>query len=495
METTTNRSSKDTSFESGEVKSSPVTSRIDPPHPRPDSAPVEMPAAIELEAIPIKSPQPSGDFTEQLHTQALQLADHLRVKQRELDRREALLNSREAKLDNEMRMGRLWLRERDQVVAEREQQFQERQQTLDVKSAEIAVVEASVERDMQTQQAELGLREQALTVREEQFVKSKQSLEREKTALHTAESRLEQQRARLAAEQQVAEQKNVLRQVETQAILDKQLRNLQQLEQSLAKREAQLQADRENLAGQRDREIWEQRLLTRQAALDEAEALLAKHAGEIDAARSQTTTEREQLYAEMREQRRELALWQQQERASLATRKAQLDVANEVLDKHRIAVEQLRAEAARMQREAIEMRLISEQLWLELSQHAPPLELTQSVASLRKRLAENYRGTKEHVAQQKAEIVRLAERLEEQQRQILASRKQSQSWLAVQQQELETQAARLVQRELELDQQQQELAAQHNQWANERRDLQQELRRRLAKIRQLEASTPARVAA
>lgn len=526
METSTSRSTNETPSDLDEGKLAPVISRIDKAHPLSEGGPVATPleegqrplmmgdAGLELDlddaspamasiesmegftegtneddraAEVFASLDTHSDHTEQLRTQALQLADHLRAKQRELDRREALLNSREAKLDNEMRLARLWARERDQDVAERERQFNQQQQTLEAKMSELAVVEASVDRDLAAQQAELALREQALLQQQHQLLQTQQSIAQERTALRTAEARLEQQRARLAAEQQLAQQKLAARQVEAQAMLDKQFRNLAQAEQALTRREEELSKQRLQLIGNRDREAWETRLAARQTALDQAETLLATHAADLDAARSQLAADREKMQDEAREQRRELAHWQQQERASLAARKEQLDIASGVLDKHRTAVEQLRADAARMHREAIEMRLVSEQLWLELSRHTPPVELTQSVSALRKRLAENYRGAKEHVAEQKAELLRLAERVDEQQRQIVASRQQLQAWLAIQQQELETQASRLVQRELELDKQQTDLAAQRNLWANERRDLQQELRRRLARIRQLEA--------
>ncbi|HTN76047.1 MAG TPA: hypothetical protein VL096_12400 [Pirellulaceae bacterium] len=483
----------------------PIISRIDPPHPLGELASREAVAAPPVIASPAVQESSSDEdaaaldeivfattgrsqehLAEQLHAQALQLADHLRTKQREIDRREALLNAREAKLENELRHARLWVREREQETQEREQQFQLRLQELNAKSSQLASVEISVDHDLTTQQAQFALREQALAQREEKLSAEQQRLDNQRSALRTAEARLEQQRAKLAADQQRARQKHDAWQAEAAVTLEKQLRNIERARQEVEAREEQLAQRRAPAAQQREHREWEARLLTRQHALDEAEKLLASHGEQLDRDRAFVAAERVKIAHEAQTERRELAHWQQRERAELTARKEQLAVATEVIEKHRAAAEQLRAEAARMQREAIEMRLVSEQLWLELSQHAPPAELTQSLALLRKRLAENQRGAKEHAAEQKAELVRLATRLDEQQQKIVEQREHLQAWVAIQQQEIESQAASLVRREQELDQQEQTLKRERDQATKDRRELQQEVRRLLGRVRQLE---------
>lgn len=95
-----------------------------------EAAPVEIPAAnaaieeIALEAIEGTSPD------EQIRLQAAQLGEQLRSKQRELDRREALLNAREAQLESDARTTRLWLSESREELEQRESHLQEKTRRL-----------------------------------------------------------------------------------------------------------------------------------------------------------------------------------------------------------------------------------------------------------------------------------------------------------------------------------------------------------------------------
>ncbi len=78
--------------------------------------------------------RPSGGMIEaaslaqQLHTQAVQLADHLSGRQRDLDHREAELNARAAELDASLRRPRLWLAQRKAEVDESRATWEEKRQ-------------------------------------------------------------------------------------------------------------------------------------------------------------------------------------------------------------------------------------------------------------------------------------------------------------------------------------------------------------------------------
>jgi hypothetical protein len=476
----------------------PVLSRIDAAHPMNDGPPVmveEAPAAVvaeQIEASPIDGKVEAASaatgrsaphLTEQLQTQALQLGTLLRSKQRELDRREALMNARDAKLDNELRMARLWVRERDEDVREREHDFAERVKQLEEKTAQVASVEVSHERDRGSQQVQLALRDQACNLRFEQLEQREQRLAAELEALETARTRLEQQRVEDSTAQLAAQQKLALQQAEIQRQTELQQKNFEQLQAGLAERERSLAEQQEQLAGNRDREAWEARLAARQSELDQAETLLAIHAREIDEQRVELAAARERHALEARDERRELAQWQQGERAELSERKQQLAIAEEALETHRAAVEQLRNDAARMHREAIEMRLVSEQLWLELSKHVPPAELTRSLAVLRQRLADHYRESHDKLTAQQAELMRLGNCLDEQQRRLVEQREQLRAWLAAQQQDIEAQAARLVAREQHLDSQEEAAKLQEARWHKERRELREHIRELLGRLR------------
>jgi hypothetical protein len=143
--------------ESTASDAAPVLSRIDPPHP------VSEPSAVEAaseESAPVESVEPAEDpivvavtgrsaehLPDQLHSQALQLGSYLRAKQQELDRREALMNAREAKLENELRLARMWVRERGEEDREREADYSARKRSLDEQAALIAAAELFADRD------------------------------------------------------------------------------------------------------------------------------------------------------------------------------------------------------------------------------------------------------------------------------------------------------------------------------------------------------------
>jgi hypothetical protein len=477
----------------------PLRARIDPPHPLGEAAlpadgPVEEAAPVVAEDAPstdavAATGRSAPHLTEQLQTQALQLGALLRSKQRELDRREALMNAREAKLENELRLARLWTRERDEEVRQREQDFNARQKALEEQASQVASLEVSLDQDFSTQQVQLALREQACEARLQELQAREARLAAEHEALATAHERLEQQRVEHETALLAVEQRAAIQHQEALHQLELQRKNLAQLSRSLEEREQALLRKHEELSGTRDRQAWEARLASRQAELEQAETLLSKHARELDEQRAALVVQREKQALEARDQRQELAEWQRRERAELAERKQQLELAEEALDKHRTAVEQLRGETAKMHREALEMRLITEQLWLELSRHAPAAELTRSLAVLRQRLAEHDRDAQRRLAEQQAEMRQLASRLDEQQQRLVDQREQLRQWLAAQQQEIDAQAKILVAREQQLDRQETAAQQQETAWQNERRELRGQIRDLLARLREREGVT------
>jgi hypothetical protein len=472
----------------GEQPIAPTLSRIDPAHVVTEADSGEKEAIATF--VPV--PEPSIEialphFSEQLHAQALQLGGYLREKQAELDRREALVNAREAKLENESRLARLWARERHAEVAEREHAFAARHQALEQKSKEVALAELAADRDQSSQQVQQALREQALAARAEELAAQEQRFSAQWQSLDTARTRLEQQRVEQATAHLIVEQQLAARQAEAQQTLALQLKNIERASLALEEREHELAERAAALVGTRDREAWEARLADRAADLEQTESLLSAHARDIDQQRNLLAELKEQHALELREQRREFAAEQQRERAQLAARKEQVDLASEALDKHRAAVEQLRHEAARLHREALEMRLVSEQIWQELAGHLPPVELTRLLSALRQRLAESYRAEHQRLAAQQVELQQLGGRLDEQQRKLVEQREQTRTWLSAQNLELESQAARIVAREQDLDKQQAHFRAEEVAWRDERSALRRQVRELLARLRGEEA--------
>jgi hypothetical protein len=243
------------------------------------------------------------------------------------------------------------------------------------------------------------------------------------------------------------------------------------------------------LCGARDRQDWEARLVAREQTLSQAETLLAVHAREIDAERERLASQRAEQSLTARDERREMAELLQRERASLDEKRQQLELAKEAHLRQRGAVEQLHESATRMHRESLELRLVVEQMWGEISRQAPAAEVTRSLAALRQRLADNYRDAGQQLTAQKAELLELAGRLEKQQGRLVDERDQHKSWLKLQQAEIERQAARLVAREQQLQKQDQEWEAAQAEHAKERREGRERMRALLARVRELECRT------
>ena len=77
---------------------------------------------------------------------------------------------------------------------------------------------------------------------------------------------------------------------------------------------------------------------------------------------------------------------------------------SEQLDRSRAALEQLRGELGQLHRETLEIRLATEELWVQLSGVAPPAALIQSLGGIRNKLADHYRSAQSELRARKEEI-------------------------------------------------------------------------------------------
>lgn len=343
--------------------------RIDAPHPVAVDVPASPPlgqtpehAATELDCgvEPLKgqaAPAPLA-VTAQIHTQAAQLAEHLRTRQQELDHREAELNARAAQLERDARTAKLWWEER---VAEVQQRG--------------------------------GASTSQPTDQDESPRRAADALDARRRAMDEAE-------ARLAA----------------------QLTETQNLHQ-------QLLADR--------------RALEEEARIE----------------RERLTTEQFRAAADLEEKRR--AVQRREEQA----------------EQSRAALEQLRQELSRIHRETLEIRLATEELWVQLAGATPPVELVQSLGRLRAQLAEHYRMASAEVEQQRERLEAVRTELSEQHEKLLRQKRQFDKWSADCRQEAQQQASRLIARSEELSRREAELREQSRHWQAQRLELQQEIRR------------------
>lgn len=352
------------------------TTRVDAPHEMAASVPDPTPEGLAA----AETPPPDDTPAEQLHLQALQLATHLRGRQKELDAREAKLNSRIASCESDARTARLWLEQRqadlaaaDAVLAGQGQELTARAAAMDDREEE----SARRQRIMSDQEQALLQRQQELSLREQEF-----------------EERLE----RLAVAESAREMN----------------------EQATAERCDDVQ--RQVAAGER---------------------LAAEH---------------------------RLAMADLERKRQAVQRRA------EHADKCRASLKQLRDELGRMHHETLEIRLATEELWVQLSGAAPPAALTRSLGRIRTKLAEQHAQANAELAEQKKELETIRGQLDSQLNKLIEHKRQFERWAAGRQQDCETQASRLVAREEQLQREEDYLREQAKHWRAERLGFQQELR-------------------
>jgi chromosome segregation ATPase len=353
-----------------------TTKRVDLAHVVASEAPGAPPAA---KAPPAKN-VPDEPVAEQLRLQADQLAAHLRARQKELDHREAELNSLAARLESDARAARLWLSERETEAAAA---------ATEQKQAVAPLADAD---DVQKQ-------------RQREFEEREESLRSRTELLDARQRQFEEAEGRFAAAQSESQQ-------------------------------------------------IQEHLLTERRAMQE----------EAATTRRQMADEHDRAMAEL-----------QQKRDAVQRR-------SEHVDHCRAALTQLRGELGRMHRETLEVRLATEELWVQLSGAAPPAALTRSLGRIRARLAEYYRQSDAELAEQKQELEGIRGQLSEQHEKLVEQKGRFEHWAAAHQEEAEQQASRLVAREEQLRREESRLREQSHRWQTERTKYQQEIRRLRAEL-------------
>lgn len=396
----------------------------------------EMMAAVAGESLEIRR--------EQLQLQVSQLAGHLRERLREVDRREAAINARGSQLEADLRASRLWLREREMAFQEREnelrRQIEELQERLEPRTAGAT----GEEPDPHLRLEDLNEREQQLMLRESEIRERRLDVERQAAAVHHAQQLWEQQRSREEREQahsreQFTNQIDVLAR-EREAALESGERMLV---------EHALQLDRERAALLADRQAWEQQKTRERQAIEDL-----RHSAE----------------------------------GELADRRTRLEARQEWLERQRTGLEHVRNEALSLHRQSLEMRLLAEQLWSQISNRLSPAEITHSLAQLRLKLAEQYRLEEEQLAAQKESLVQLGERISEQHRELVQLRTGLREWAGARQADIEQQAAALVERELALDSKEDAIRQSQHQWQSDRRRYEQQIRDLTSQLHSLPAA-------
>ena len=119
-------------------------------------------------------------------------------------------------------------------------------------------------------------------------------------------------------------------------------------------------------------------------------------------------------------------------------------------DSREVALQRMQHEVSELHREALEMRLATEQLWAEMSDRTPSGELMQSLAKLRSRLAEHFELESQIVQQKKADLEKLRNDTTHKVLELRTQRERLRAWVEREHEDIERKAALLAQREREI---------------------------------------------
>ena len=467
---------------SGPPQPSIQGTRVDPPHVMGDpvvqaadpEAELELLDEAELSDEAISPPESEFPL---LRAQAEQIGAYLRKRQRDLDAREARLNSQLAEYENQVRGARAWFVDRRDELLERERHVAALEQQLQARQVELA----PTEQELAQRFADLNAAEQAIQSRQEEIER------------HAAHADQEQDARREAAWLPI---RRALAQIEERRqAVEAQILQVEEREQRLARRAAgplpeELAREAELDARAKELDSRAKVLAEREGRLTEAERQLNHGQTQIAQLRQQLENERQRLDEQARTERRRQAEAQRAMEAELATRRESLERTSEQIDHRRAALAQSQAEVTDLHRETLEVRLATEELWTELSAVAPPATLASALAATRARLAEHYRLERGEIARQKVELAEVAASLSDQHAHLKAQTREFQDWLAARESELERQAAALVTREQELDREQTEQREAELQSRAQRFELEQEVRRLTAALRHAPGGLP-----
>lgn len=449
------------------AKSSKVLSerRIDKPH-APIAAESNSAAAADHpeKKIPATVAAMPETVAQQLRTQAAQLAGHLRSRQRDLDHRDAQINAKIAQVETASRALRLWEQERGEELAEKSADLRKQEQVLKRRLARLAASEAAAMRV-----AERAAQQKASRQLETERKRAEEALRHERQQIDAhREAAMEMVRRALAG-------------------VEKHRAAVEARARCLAEQAARPTA--KMLAQQQELDRAMEALLVREHRLEESELALEVLRKETETLRDQLIADRQRAEEDAHAQRRQMADEQRRAMADLEKKRQSLARRSEHVDHCQASLEELRGELDQMHRETLEIRLATEELWVQLSGAAPPASLTRSLSQIRARLADRYRLANDDLARQRRGLETIRDELTRQHDKLAQQKDAVRRWSVQREEEIEAQAARLVAREQELDRQEAEMENEARRWQAERLGYCQEIQRLRAELRRREPAT------
>lgn len=217
--------------------------------------------------------------------------------------------------------------------------------------------------------------------------------------------------------------------------------------------------------------------------LERAEALLAVEHEAIAEARRQLDADRSASREALAAERREWSELHARRESQLDRREQTLRERAEQLDARAKSLDATRRDLASNEREALEMRVAVQELWLSLSGRVAPAAMLQALAESRAKLAAEYRQHGSEFDAAEKRLRNAGERLAEQLAQLKEQRRAFQTWADERQAAIERQAARLVAREQELEAEEARRREQEREMSEQRLAYRREIRGLLAELR------------
>ncbi len=417
----------------GPVRGGPIaTTRVDAPH-----APPAPPEHAFPDDPAEWSPAPGVDASavenaEQMFIQAGQLAALLQRRQRELDRREAQLHARSARLEEEVRELRLWHHEKEAELTDRQRVLDEQDAALQKRAA---AAEAAETRRRQIEQ-QWGERERQLDRQQKEF-------ERQHAGTLGLQKQLE--RAQQALVQQTGELEHQRRAFEEKA-----------------------------------RQFAEGSKSSRQCLL-EAEKTLREQHEKAENERRALSAEKEQLLERARVEHAAVFRQQQQHETELEIKREQLVRRSEQLRRRSAALDQLEQDIGRRHRETLEARLAAEQLNQRLRGDAESEEVQRYEREIDDAIRQSYEHLEARRVQQRAELAEAAAQLDMRLDELEPRRRELAAWLAQQSRQLDDRREQCARQQRELDERLRQCVEREAAWRRERGEL-------IAQVRRLEAT-------
>jgi len=434
---------------------------------------------------------------QQLYNQAAQLAGQLRVRQDNLDHREAQLNAGLAKLEQGQRAARLWLSEREGELAELRAALEAQEQEAARRIDRLAAAEAALQRKASSSEDDSAGREQSLRARQAELEAGQRLLAQQIASLTS-------QRQEWEAKREQAEDAIRRERQEIDAQRESSLEVVRLALAGLEQRRLAIETEAEKLerrAGQPDpaHVAREEELRRREAVfrakwrqLEESEHRLAESRAQVDRLTEQLRRQQQQMREAVRAQRLQIANEQRLAQADLDRQREAVHRRSEQVDQCRAGVEQLRKELGQVHRDTLEMRLATEELWARLSATASPAAVSRTLAEIRAKLRQDYRDAGEELRREKEALEAVRGQLTEQHERLVKQKHDFERWAEAERRDIERMAQSLFTREQELHEQETLLAEHVRRWQGERVAIQEELRRLRARVGEAgEALAPA----